>query len=115
MTSYGRREKRVKKALSPILKNEAEWEVLVDLLRRRGMRQTFVERRRELGLTQAEVALRMDISQPTLSEMETEDWPNPRVTTLFRWALVLELDLHMSVKDILPPEQPEEEETAEES
>ena len=41
------------------------------------------------GLRQVEVAERMDISQHTLSEMETERYPDYHMSTLRRWALAL--------------------------
>lgn len=48
----------------------------------------LVELRRELGLTQQEVAARMDISQPTLSQFESER-SDPHFSTVQRYARAL--------------------------
>lgn len=56
--------------------------------------QTLVDLRKEQKLTQAEVAERMGVTQPTVSEFERYD-ANPRLDTIIRYALAVEAQLDL--------------------
>lgn len=57
----------------------------------------LIRRRKELDLTQAEVAKRMGIGQSTVSQMEAEG-SNPRLSTVLRYARAVESTLLWKVK-----------------
>lgn len=59
------------------------------------IQESLVERRRELNLSQREVARRAEISSGLLSTLEAEQH-EPTLSTLIRWcrALGLELSFH---------------------
>lgn len=50
------------------------------------LQQHLTTLRREGGLTQAEVGKRMGVRQPTVSELENELEPDPRLSTVQRYA-----------------------------
>lgn len=102
MTNYDKAEKKVQKVLTPLLRDEFTWSVLLDMLQRRAMVKMLADRRRELGLTQAEVAERMNVKQAWISELETKDWPDLRISTYRRWARALDLSYEWSFIDIAP-------------
>ena len=56
--------------------------------------QTLVDLRKDQKLTQAEVAERMGVTQPTVSEFERYD-ANPRLDTIIRYALAVEAQLDL--------------------
>lgn len=56
-----------------------------DLTARRRLVADLVVRRKDLGLTQTQVAERMGVKQPTVSGFETEE-SDPRLSTLQRYA-----------------------------
>lgn len=56
---------------------EPSWEAL---------RAHFAERRRQLGLTQVDVARAMGTSQSVVSELETGATADPCISTIARWA-----------------------------
>ena len=60
-----------------------------DVQERHAILDKLVKCRRTLGLTQAEVAKRMGVSQPTVSGFETES-SDPRLSTLQRYARAVE-------------------------
>lgn len=107
MTKYDKAEKKVQKVLTPLLRDEFTWDVLLDMLQRRAMIKVLADRRRELGLTQADLAERMDVSQSWISELETQDWPDIRMSTYRRWAMALELRYEWRLADIAPEPMPE--------
>lgn len=53
-------------------------------------RLTLIERRRELNLSQRDLATRMGISQAYLCELETGSHCNPSLRTLDSWAEALD-------------------------
>lgn len=104
---WDKAEDEIREALTPFL-NTFAWDVLLNMLERRGIRKSLVERRLELGLTQKDLAERMDVSQSWISEFETKPWPDFRLSTLRRWCMALELVSHISVIDNHPYEEPEQ-------
>lgn len=67
-----------------------------DAAARESVMDALVAARKSAGLSQTEVARRMGIRQPTLSAMENEG-PDPRLSTLFRYARAVGLRLHVNV------------------
>lgn len=67
------------------------------------LRHAMRRRRRELGLTQYQVAYRMGTAQSEVSNLEIGRTPNPGIITVTRWAAALNLDLDLGMKII--PEQ----------
>lgn len=100
------REQMVKQHLDAIMLIEGGWDELLDVVHRRGIQRTFREARIAQGLDQAEVAHRMDIGQGTLSKMETDRYPDYRLSTLRRWAMALGLRYEWVVTEI-PVEEEE--------
>lgn len=84
-------EERVKKHLDKIAEIDGGWDAMLDVLHRRSIQKQLRETRILKGLTQADVAKRMDITQSTLSEMENARYPDYRLSTLRRWALAVEV------------------------
>lgn len=58
-----------------------------------GLREHLVQRRKELGLTQAEVARTMGTTQSALSDLEHGRNVNPRLSALARWAVGVGIEL----------------------
>jgi len=98
-------EGRVKKHLDKIHAIDGGWDALLDIVHRRGLQRQLVEVRVSKGLTQTEVAQRMDITQATLSEMETVRYPDFLLSTLGRWALALDVQIEPRIyeKFVEPP------------
>lgn len=86
-------EERVKPLLDKIHAIDGGWEAMLDILHRRSIQKQLRETRIIKGLTQADVAKRMDIKQSMLSEMENARYPDYRLSTLRRWALALEVHM----------------------
>jgi transcriptional regulator with XRE-family HTH domain len=63
-------------------------------------RTYLTNRRKSLGLSQAEVADRMGTTQSGLSELETSAAPNPTLKTLAAWTDAL--DVKFSVQFTIP-------------
>ncbi len=99
-------EDEIKEALNPFL-NTYAWDVLLAMLERRGIRKALVDRRRELGLTQKDLAERMDVSQSWISEFETKPWPDFRLSTLRRWCMALDMVPHVSIVENPDYEDPD--------
>jgi transcriptional regulator with XRE-family HTH domain len=57
----------------------------------------LLARREELGLTQTEVARRMEVKQPTVSEFERES-SDPRLSTIQRYARAVGLAARVSLE-----------------
>ncbi len=53
-------------------------------------------RRKEAGLTQADVAARMGTTQSAVSEIESGATADPRLLTVLRYAQAVGLQLHLS-------------------
>jgi DNA-binding XRE family transcriptional regulator len=60
-----------------------------------GLRVYLTERRKLLDLSQDEVALRMDVTQPAVSFLENGGTQDPSVRTVARWASALGLTLSL--------------------
>lgn len=58
----------------------------------------LIAMREKHGLTQAQVALRMGVSQPTVAAFERYD-SNPTLATIRRYALAVEARIHEDVLD----------------
>jgi DNA-binding Xre family transcriptional regulator len=99
-------EGKVRKHLDAIFEIDGGWDVLLDIVHRRGVQRQLVEIRIAKGMKQADVAKRMDITQATLSEMETVRYPDFRLSTLRRWALALEARIEHHIFEI-PKEEDE--------
>lgn len=61
---------------------------------RRALVLSLVTHRKELGLTQREVAHRMGVKQPMVSGFENED-TDPRLSTIFRYARAVKACISM--------------------
>lgn len=79
------------------------WGTMMAILQGRGIRNTLVDARRQKGITQKQLAELMDVPQSRISELENERWPDPKISTLARWAHALDLELNPSVYT-RPPE-----------
>ncbi len=53
-------------------------------------------RRKDLGLTQADLAARMGTTQSAVSELESGATADPRLFTVLRYAQAVGLHLHLS-------------------
>lgn len=82
-------EEQVKKHLAKIVKIDGGYDALRDIM----WRKTIVERlrsvRRAQGITQAQIAERMGVTQGRVAEIENEPWPDPYISTLARYAHAL--------------------------
>lgn len=58
----------------------------------------LVKRRCDLGITQGDLAERLGVRQPTISEFENES-SDPRLSTLQRYARAVGAELHVEVRD----------------
>lgn len=109
MTSkHDKIETRVKKHLDAVHAIEGGWDALLDIVHRRGIQRHLREVRILKGLKQADVAKIMDISQATLSEMETARYPDYRLSTLRRWAFALDTRIEWQVFEKVVEDEPEE-------
>lgn len=63
------------------------------------LREAMIARREELGLSQAELAKKMGITQPAVSQFESLG-ANPRIMTLLLYAQALELKLDLGAQGI---------------
>lgn len=107
MSDWEVQDQRVKGALAKIMSGpDGDWQVALDLLAARGMRQSFVDRRKALGLSQLEVADRMGFPVMALDRLETDTWPDPHLSTMRRWALALEMEYRWEL--IRPVEEDDE-------
>lgn len=61
----------------------------------------LVHARKDARLTQTEVARRMGVRQPTVSQIENEG-SDPRLSTLQRYARAVEHRLRMNVEPVYP-------------
>lgn len=102
-------EKRAKKVLDTIARDPAAWDAMTSLLNARALRDAMVDARKARGMTQAAVAKRMGVTQSTVSELESARYPDPRLTTLQRYARAI--DCRFVVDVLPPPEDPTPEET----
>lgn len=67
------------------------------MIRYENLRQNLVARRKQLGLTQRQLADRMGVRQPMLSQLESGDRPNPTLDTLGLWCRALQGRLDVGV------------------
>jgi transcriptional regulator with XRE-family HTH domain len=72
----------------------------VDVERRLGLIRSLVILRKKLGLTQAQVARRMGVGQPTVSGFENEG-SDPRLSTVQRYARAVEAECLVAVQPAL--------------
>ena len=100
--SEDRATQRAKKALDKIIKDEAAWNAMLALIYNRGLRDDIVMRRLSMGMTQAELAKRMDTTQSAVSEFETCDYPDPYMSTLRRYYLALGVGMNYEFHETLP-------------
>ena len=68
-----------------------------DFDRRVGLIETLVKLRKEVGLTQAQLARRMGVGQSTVSGFETEG-SDPRLSTVQRYARAVEAECHVVIQ-----------------
>jgi DNA-binding XRE family transcriptional regulator len=93
--------KRAKKALDTIIRDDQAWGAMLSLTYSRGLRDDIVMRRLQLGMTQTELAQRMGVTQATVAEFETCDYPDPHLSTLRRYYLSLGLSMTYGVTESL--------------
>lgn len=103
-------EEKVKKHLDKIFEIDGGWDAMLDIVHRRGIQRQLRETRIVKGLTQADVAARMDISQPTLAEMENARYPDYRLSTLRRWSMALETRVEYRLLENIVEEEEESDE-----
>jgi transcriptional regulator with XRE-family HTH domain len=63
------------------------------------LRAFLTTRRKDLGITQAQLAERMGTTQSAVSELENVPRCNPTLDTLTRWAGALDLELAVQVTE----------------
>lgn len=95
MTKRKDLDAEVKKHLNKIWALDGGWQVMLDILQRRGIQRQLREERIVQGVTQAQLADRMGVSQGRISELESERYPDLRIDTLSRWAFHLDLEFQM--------------------
>lgn len=94
------RTRRVTAALDAIMDNDDnDWNEVVALMQNRGLRDMFVDARRAQGMTQAEFADQLGVTVESIIEWETCRWPDPHVSTLRRYSLVLGIHSRYDVVD----------------
>lgn len=93
--------------LDSVIEQPAVWAAMCSMLNARALRDGLVRIRREQGLTQADLGERMGVKQPTISQFETERYPDPQIGTLQRYARAVGCQLELGV--LLPIEEPREE------
>lgn len=101
-------EQVLERALARSPELRARWEATALA---RALALWLVQRRAELGLSQAALARRLGVSQPTLARWESGEHV-PELTTLLRLADQLGLRLHLDIE--APGERGEEPSTVEE-
>lgn len=104
---FAKRQRGVIALLEQIEDTPGGWGTMMAILQVRGLRNTFVDERRRQGLTQEQLAEKMEVTQARISELENERWPDLRLTTIARWARALGLEIEPSVY-ARPPEVEEE-------
>lgn len=82
-------EDQVKKHLTKIRQIDGGWEAMLNILWRRRIIAMLKEARIAQGLTQAQVAERMGVTQGRVAEIENDPWPDPYVSTLAAYAHAL--------------------------
>jgi len=97
-------EQRAIEVLDTIADDPAAWHAMTSILNSRALRESLVNARRERGLTQAMVAERMGVTQPTVSEFETTRYPDPRISTLHRYARAIDCRVDLGILAV--PEEP---------
>lgn len=68
----------------------------VDADARQELLQALVQRRRDCGLRQVDVAARMGVGQPSISELERGE-VSPRLSTLQRYARAVDAELEFVI------------------
>ncbi len=63
--------------------------------------EKLIDRRYELGLTQKQLARKMDISPSYLSDLETGKTSNPTLYTLLAWLQSLKIDESIIIQGIV--------------
>jgi|SRR6516165_10753072 DNA-binding XRE family transcriptional regulator len=75
-----------------------EFPALVDAhLERRRLQRALAAKRQELGLTQAEVATRMDTSQSAIARIEAGE-VDAKMSTLQRYAIAIGYEIEFSLR-----------------
>lgn len=63
------------------------------------LRKYMIERRKRLGLSQADVALRMGADQSAVSRLEGGGVSDPGINTIARWASALDLVASLQLRE----------------
>lgn len=71
-------------------------ESIYDRTARDNLREALVERRKELGLRQSDVADAMGVGQPSISELE-RGYTSPKLETLQRYARAVDATIEFEV------------------
>lgn len=100
-------EKKVRKALDPLIADERLWGRVLDIVRARGLVAALRNERRRQGLTQAQLGELMGVGQGRVAEIENERYPDPRISTIARYATALGIRLNIDIQEI--PQEPEAE------
>lgn len=79
------------------------WGAMNGLLHSRGLRNTLRDLRRRKNLTQAEVAETMGIGVAAYRRLESDRWPDLRISTIARWARALDHEVDMAAHAWAPP------------
>lgn len=106
-----RAEAKVKKILDQVWAVDGGWPELLSILENRAIRAALVDARLRKGLTQLDVAERIGVSQATIAEFENARYPNPRLSTVRRYALAVGVVMNPRLEEIMDFEEDETEES----
>lgn len=98
-------EAQVKKHLTKIRQIDGGWEAMLDILYRRRIIAMLREVRQSKGMTQAQAAAAMGVTQGRIAEIENEVFPDPLITTLASYAHALGAELVIEARPL--PQEPE--------
>ena len=97
MTKKKDLDTEVKKHLNAIWNIPGGWDCMLDLLQVRGLQRTLREERVRRGLTQAQLAEAMNVTQSRIAELENERYPDYKMATLGRWTQALGVELNVGL------------------
>lgn len=94
-------EAEVKQHLDAIMDLDDGWEHMLGILHQRGLQKMLREARILKGLRQSELAQLMDTTQSRISELESERYPDYKITTLAGWARALDMQFQIGATPIV--------------
>lgn len=100
--NYSEMEELVKTGLEELMAEPAAWDLVLDLLERRALRDAYVSQRVVRGMTRADLAAQLGVTEASVTRFEEENWPDPHLSTLRRYSLALGLVVRTDVFDKPP-------------